>query len=201
MANTLSCDPGGLVGLVLRLALAGVLFTAGGLKLIRRPRLEALPQALHFPTNRVVSGSLGMVPVIEILLAAWLLTGLRIALALGIVLLIFFAFTAILLSLVRRGYGGSCACFGSVDEHPVGLVQIGRNALLIAATTLAFVQALRNPCTGLAIREIPLPAVASATALLLAGAVAYVLAAEVEAFFRSAASQPAAIREGRRRSA
>jgi CHASE2 domain-containing sensor protein len=98
----------------------------------------------------------------------------------------------VLFILVRRGYKGSCACFGAVDKHQVGVVHLIRNVVLILATAFALTQSFTSVCVHLTVWNLPPLVPATAMVLLIVTGLLYVLAAEVEAFFKNAARQPLA---------
>jgi hypothetical protein len=167
----------------MRLALGGVLFLAGALKLGRDSEFEPTARALGLSHTLLLAVTLQLLPVVELCLGLGLLLGLWTVPVLTATGLLLAAFTLVLLTLMRHGYEGGCACFGVVDRHPVGWVHIGRNALLLLASAFVLVQALTGRCASSAFWDLPPSVVLTATALLAVSALAYALAAEVEFFF------------------
>lgn len=173
---------------IVRVALGTVLLLAGGLKLRQHSDSESLIQALGLRPARAWLRGLSILPFLELTLGAWLLLGRGFMTALMLTLLLLSAFTLALFVLRRRDYYGSCACFGTLDRHPIGSVQIVRNGVLVAAAAFALVQGFSSSGLDLAIWELPVIVTLSMLVLLLIAFVLYVLALEIEAFVARAAN-------------
>lgn len=185
MAAVSACTGLDLLGVATRLLLGTVLFAAGSLKLTAGEGFTRTAQALGIPLGRLTDSGLRTLPVIELVLGGWLLTGIWPAPALGLTVLLFAAFSLVVLALLRSGYRGPCACFGVADRHAVGMVQVGRNVVLVAASGLTLARVPGHPCLAEPAWSL-LPAAALSGAMLFAGGVTYVLAGEIEGFFRNA---------------
>jgi len=107
---------GALVGLVL--------LVAGVAKLTSRSWPEQAAALGAPPWSRRA------VPLLEIALGAALLAGVPFAAVPALALLA--AFTAFLVTALRRGVEAPCACFGSLRTRPVTWWSVGRNAALMA---------------------------------------------------------------------
>jgi uncharacterized membrane protein YphA (DoxX/SURF4 family) len=109
------------------LLLAFVFALAGISKLLSPDRFRATLRKL-MPLG-AATVMVRAIPLTELLLAAWLVSGLAPRQAAGIAIIVLLMFTAALLRMLRKGLGG-CGCFGeAADSAPAGLV---RNVLLIA---------------------------------------------------------------------
>lgn len=188
-----------LVGATVRLILSSVLLLTGTLKLSRWPVFMPIARELGFSSRPLLTTGLQVLPIVEVFLGAWLFVGQRPTAALSVTLLLFTGFTVVLFVLVRRGYKGSCACFGAVDRHQVGIVHLIRNIVLILATTFALMQSFTSICMGLPAWRLPPLILATAMVLLVVAGLLYVLAAEAEALFKHAARQLLPTQKGERR--
>lgn len=120
------------------LLLLGFVFAlAGALKLFSPERFRDTLRKLLTP--RVAPAVSVAVPVLELVLAAWLVSGVAPRQAAGAAIVVLLVFCAVLLRIWRRGL--TCGCFGeAADSAPSGLV---RNVILIAlAATVAVPEAL-----------------------------------------------------------
>ena len=110
-----------------------VLFAYAGIaKLLHPAETAASFAALELPA----SGALArVVPLVEIGLAALLVTAPAIGGSTGAVLLV--AFTVVLLRAIARGVAAPCSCFGSSRREPVSSVEVVRNAMLAALAVIA----------------------------------------------------------------
>lgn len=180
-----SCATIDILGSTVRLMLGSLLILAGLLKLAHGQELEMVGRSFHFIPNRLLSiGSRAVAPL-ELSLGVWLVLGYQATAALGVATLLFTLFTATLIALVRAGYRGRCACFGAADRYEVGFVHLGRNALLTLASAFALTQSWTGACARSLPWDLPRFAPALAIALLAFGALAYILAAEVETLLRA----------------
>ena len=188
MITLVGCTNIELVGAAVRLLLGSILLLAGSLKLGYRSDLELLSYALGFSSNRLLTAGLGVIPLIEMLLGAWLFLGQWTTAALSVTLILFMSFTVMLFVLVRQGYTGSCACFGAVDRHQVGFIHLMRNVALILTTIFVLTQSFTSVCVGMAIWSLSPFVLLMAVVLLLVTVVVYALTTEVETFFKHVAS-------------
>jgi uncharacterized membrane protein YphA (DoxX/SURF4 family) len=108
------------------LLLAFVFALAGASKLRSPDRFRATLRKLTHPgmANVMVRA----IPTAELLLAAWLASGIAPRQATGVSVVVLLMFTAALLRMLRKGLSG-CGCFGeAADSAPTGLL---RNVLLM----------------------------------------------------------------------
>ncbi len=179
-----ACTMFDLAAASVRLALAGALLLSGALKLLRAPTLAPLADALGVVPRRLVAVVGRALPPAEMLLGAWLLVGVWARQALAAASLLFAGFTVILLLLLRRGYHGSCTCFGPVDRHPLGVAQVGRSALLLCAAAVPLVRVGTGACLGRAAWALPATVPLCASIGLLVAAGVYMVTAEIESLHR-----------------
>lgn len=94
------------------------------------------------------------------------------------------AFTTAVLLAVRRGERAPCRCFGA-STHPLGLAQVVRNAVLLAAGGLGVIGAVSSPTQAIEPAGI-------AVVLLAAGVIALpvLLADDIAALFRATPQKP-----------
>ena len=74
---------------------------------------------------------LQLLPLLELGLGAWLLTGIGVAGALITSTLLLAAFTWVLVLAIQAGYEGPCSCFGNRGKRPIGLADVVSNVILI----------------------------------------------------------------------
>lgn len=132
-----------IAALVLALTLSAVLLTSGVAKLRDRRATRDAFIALRVPPFVPAGPSAAALPWVEITLAVLLLvTPAGLAwLPAGAVLLLMFAYTALIARALRFDEPVSCSCFGSIGHHEVGPQTLGRNVLLsvLAALVLWYV--------------------------------------------------------------
>lgn len=113
--------------------LLGTTFLLAGLSKMRDRR--SLPGDIEAFTGlppRLAGGLAVGLPVVELALAGWLLTGLADALTFGLAVALLLAFTAVVLRNMAAGRRVSCACFGSRGDRPVGPLEVVRNLALLS---------------------------------------------------------------------
>jgi hypothetical protein len=162
-----------IVASALRIVLVSVLGTAAILKLTapgaRRGPLEALikPSISH-PAARLVG-------VGELCLGAWLTSGIAGGVALSMTAGLFASFSLVLALALRRGFEGSCGCFGALDQVRLNTVHVGRAAALavVAVITLQLGAACMEP-----LWSVPASSFAYAALLVGVGTVVFMLATE-----------------------
>jgi hypothetical protein len=186
MDTLADCDHVALLGASIRLAIGGTFALAGGLKWWQRVELTSLVSSLGLPPSRLVTVSLVLLPVAELLLGMWLIVGLWIGVALGITLLVVVGFTAALLLAISRRYRGGCACFGTIDNGQLGPIHVGRNIVLLAATVFVAVQVSQGSCVTAPAWDLPAAVFPAAAAVLLAGMAMWALMAEVASLLQRA---------------
>lgn len=110
------------------LLLLAVVFAAAGASKLMSP--DPFRNTLRkLAPKRLVPAAALAIPLFELALAAWLLSGVAPRQAAGVAIVVLLAFTAVLLRMWRRGLSG-CGCFGeAADSAPSG---IARNVILIA---------------------------------------------------------------------
>lgn len=140
-------------GVLVRLVLAMLLILAGTMKARDFGRSLQIGSPFGF-SERFVSRILLLLSVFEIFLGAWLLSGVRISLGLLSTALLLGGFVVILAILVFKGYRGNCACFGEMDKHQIGPIQIVRNLFLLWLAVLAWRVSLRSYLVGLPLWEL-----------------------------------------------
>ena len=139
---------------VIRIYLATILILSGTSKLVKRVNLTPVLQALGVPMERRRLPT-AIVTASEILLGGWLLTGIWLNTALIVTGMLFMTFTLLLYGLIQKGYNGPCACFGSLDRHTIGKIQITRNLFLILLSVFATIGTFQYSCHQLAVWELP----------------------------------------------
>lgn len=120
------------LGYACALMLAAVFVRAGAAKLVRPAQTATGFVALGVPAAGLAARA---VPVVELLVAVALLAAPR-AGAIGALALLV-PFTAVLAGAVRSGSEAPCNCFGAARVDPVSVVDVVRNALLIALAVAA----------------------------------------------------------------
>jgi len=173
-----------LVAVALRFVISGIFVLAASLKVLRRTDLLPVARALGFSAGPLVIAALRLLPVAEFALGILLFLGIWVQPALFMLFLLLLGFTAALFVLMRRGYRGGCACFGTIDEDAVGIVQVSRNSVLLVLTAFVLLQSFGSVCIGKPVWMLPILVPTSALGVLIVAAGSYVLASEVELFVR-----------------
>lgn len=184
MIHLSDCDPLSLASAIVRLTLGCLLLLAGSLKWLNGSKSDPVATMLGLSSNRLLATAISSLPIVEIILGAWLFLGWWILAALAITTLLLISFTVFLIIAVRRGYKGGCACFGSVDGYQIGLVQFVRNTLLIIAAIFAGAQCFISPCASLPVWKLPLFILPTTVAVLVTVSAVYIMAAEMDDFFK-----------------
>jgi len=126
------------VSLVARIIVGGTLLAAGALKIghfdafastIASYRIPFLPSAVVAPMSVAI-------PLIEVLLGAYLLIGLYTRVIGALALCEFAIFAAAVASVVIRGIPASCGCFGPGDTRPASWVEVARDVGLAVLAAL-----------------------------------------------------------------
>lgn len=182
---TVACQHVEIIGPVARLFVGGAVALAGGLKWGRRAEMLTLVHSLGLPRSRLWGSAARLLPAIELLLGLWLIVGGWTPVALGGSLILLTSFTGVLLIAIRRGYRGSCACFGAIDGQRVGLPHIVRNGVLLAAVGLAGIR-ISHTCTTSPVWQLSPTVLFLAIGLLLSSAATYALALAASDLLRRA---------------
>lgn len=125
------------VSLLARIIVGGTLLAAGALKLGHFDALASTIASYRIPyiAPAVIAPVSVAIPLIEVLLGAYLLIGLYTRLIGALALCEFAIFAAAVASVVIRGIPASCGCFGPGDTRPASWVEVARDiglALLAA---------------------------------------------------------------------
>lgn len=169
------------IGDIVRLCLGSILLGAGLSKLRKRPDVTDLVQALGLKITRTRALSV-MLVCFEISVGVWLLTGISANVALVLTSVLLMILTVLISVLVHKGYRGSCACFGTIDNYRVGPIQIGRNLSLFAMSLFASLESFRPGCGERAIWQMPVEALMVVAVILVSSAILYFGLAEIQNF-------------------
>ena len=122
--------------LIARLVVGGTLLAAGLLKFGHFDVLASMIAMYRIPflTPQVITPLSIAIPLIEILLGAYLLVGLYTRAAAAIALCEFVVFAAAVASVVLRHIPAPCGCFGPADTRPASWVEVARDLALAAVT-------------------------------------------------------------------
>jgi uncharacterized membrane protein YphA (DoxX/SURF4 family) len=124
---------GSLIGRLAGLVLGAVLLVAGIAKRADR----------EWPQDAAAIGApawaVPVVPWLELVLGAVLVSGLWRPVAAGAAGAVLLAFTALLLVNLARGRHPPCACFGARSRRPIGPWSVARNVALVALAAVAAV--------------------------------------------------------------
>jgi hypothetical protein len=170
-----------------RLALSSLLVIAGIIKYVRQVDLTSIIEALNLPHNQISWFFFKLLPFVEIALGGILFTGILNKWALYAITFLLMGFTVILLILILKGYKGNCACFGGIDDHQIGTIQVVRNCVFIAATLLLCSKLSPTSCVGVAVWRLPISVYVVAVLLLCTTTAIYMIAVEIEFFLRQTA--------------
>lgn len=120
--------------LIARLLVGGTLLAAGVLKIGHFDALAGTIAAFRLPflSPGVIAVLSVAIPLIEVLLGAYVLIGLYTRIAAAIALAEFLVFAAAIASVVVRGIPASCGCFGPGDTRPASWEEVARDLALAA---------------------------------------------------------------------
>jgi uncharacterized membrane protein YphA (DoxX/SURF4 family) len=127
------------IQLLARIIVGGTLLVAGAMKIGHFDALASTIASYRIPflAPAVIAPISVAIPLIEVLLGAYLLIGLYTRL-IGVFALCEFAiFAAAVASVVMRGIPASCGCFGPGDTRPASWVEVARDVGL--AVLAAFI--------------------------------------------------------------
>jgi len=121
-------------GVAAAVGVAAVLLVAGVTK-VAEPgewRTQSTGLGVRWPLARLV-------PFVELVLGALLLVQVQRHVVAWCALVLFLAFTALLVVRLAQGRRPPCACFGSLSAEPIGPGHVVRNSLFIALAVMAAV--------------------------------------------------------------
>jgi uncharacterized membrane protein YphA (DoxX/SURF4 family) len=120
--------------LIARLIVGGTLLAAGILKIGHFDALASTIASYRIPllAPAVIAPISVAIPLIEVLLGAYLLIGLYTRIISALALCEFVLFAAAVASVVMRGISASCGCFGPGDTRPASWVEVARDLVLAA---------------------------------------------------------------------
>src|SRR6478752_4939741 len=124
------------LAVIMRVGLGVVLLSAATAKLRDGSGLQTVLRLRPVGPQRFMRFVTRWLPFVEFVVGVLLIAGFLPLVASVAALLLFSAFTVWLIVLFRDPRPLGCACFGASANDPVNLVQIFRNALLIAATVV-----------------------------------------------------------------
>jgi peroxiredoxin/uncharacterized membrane protein YphA (DoxX/SURF4 family) len=116
----------------LRLGAAVVLLAAGLPKLFDRQGLREAAEALGVPAALAVAAGVVLAPL-EVVLALGLIVGVTAWWAALGALVLFVAFTAMLVANLARGRRPACHCFGQASAEPISWWSVVRNGVVLVA--------------------------------------------------------------------
>ncbi|HTX03312.1 MAG TPA: MauE/DoxX family redox-associated membrane protein [Candidatus Acidoferrales bacterium] len=124
--------------LLARLIVGGTLLVAGALKIGHFDALASTMASYRIPflAPSVIAPMSVAIPLIEVLLGAYLLIGLYTRLVGALALCEFAIFAAAVASVVMRGIAASCGCFGPSDTRPASWVEVARDVGLAILAAL-----------------------------------------------------------------
>ena len=165
----------------MRLCLGSILLGAGLSKLRKLPDVTDLLEVLGLKVTRTRTLSVTLV-CFEISVGVWLLTGIAANVALMLTTVLLMILTVLIWVLVHKGYQGSCACFGTLDNYAVGPIQMGRNLSLFAISLFASVESFRPGCVEPAIWQMSVEVLMVIAVILVSSAILYFGLAEIQNF-------------------
>lgn len=119
---------------IARVIVGGVLLAAGALKLGHFDSLASTIAAFRLPllTPEIIAPLSIVIPLLEVLLGAYLLIGLYTQIAALAAAVEMVLFAAAIASVVIRGIPAACGCFGPGDTRPASWEEVVRDLLLAA---------------------------------------------------------------------
>jgi uncharacterized membrane protein YphA (DoxX/SURF4 family) len=120
--------------LLARLIVGGTLLAAGILKIGHFDALASTIASYRIPFlgAAVIAPMSVAIPLVEVLLGAYILIGLYTRVVSALALCEFAIFAAAVASVVMRGIPASCGCFGPGDTRPASWVEVARDLGLAA---------------------------------------------------------------------
>jgi uncharacterized membrane protein YphA (DoxX/SURF4 family) len=180
MAGSLfDCDFLATGGVISRFILGSVFILAGFLKALEVFKARANPNQQN-GSSSFWSFVLRTLPILELFLGIWMLAGKSTFFPLLLTAFMFMLFTVYLILMYRKGSNERCACFGSIDNRPIGYVQIFRNVVLTIAALYASTQSYQGRCSHIAIWNLSVEAICVIGIILFVLILTYLLLGEVE---------------------
>ena len=129
--------------LIARVVVGGTLLVAGALKIGHFDSLASTIAAYRIPflTPEVIAPLSIAIPLVEVLLGAYVLIGLYTRAAAALALCEFVIFAAAVASVVVRGIPAPCGCFGPADTRPASWVEVARDLALALVALFIFLRA------------------------------------------------------------
>jgi hypothetical protein len=127
------------------LVVAMVLVIAGIVKVKSHTKLERLLAGAGFRIPKPFAKLIWAIPVFECLGGLWLLSGVYPVMASFYAAALFLSFEIVLSRAQRRGFAGSCGCFGSSGSRPIGLSNHLLNGMLFACCLFMGVRNISHP--------------------------------------------------------
>ena len=130
------------ISLAIRCFLSFVLFLAATTKLISKPREEArfsMLEAAGITRPWLIRSAMGVLPIVELFIAGWLLGEWLTVLAITSVALLLVLFCIVMLQAIHSGYTGACGCFGSTNEDRLSYLDVMFNLALVALAIFGIV--------------------------------------------------------------
>jgi uncharacterized membrane protein YphA (DoxX/SURF4 family) len=120
------------VAVVAAVVVGAVFVVAGAAKLVNREVWVAQVAALRVPSSLAA-----VVPGVEVVLGALLISQIARGYVASMAALVLVAFTTLILARITQGERPPCACFGGWSATPLGAWHVVRNAALIVMTMTA----------------------------------------------------------------
>jgi len=123
-----------IVVLVARLIVGGTLLAAGILKFGHFDALASTIAEYRIPflSPEIIAPLSVAIPLVEILVGAYVLVGLYTRAVAAVAMCEFLVFAAAVASVVLRGIPAPCGCFGPADTRPASWVEVARDLALAA---------------------------------------------------------------------
>ena len=124
--------------LVARAIVGGTLLAAGALKIGHFDSLASTIAAYRIPflSPAIIAPLSVAIPLVEVLLGAYILIGLYTRTAAALALCEFAIFAAAVASVVIRHIPAPCGCFGPGDTRPASWVEVARDLALALIAAL-----------------------------------------------------------------
>jgi uncharacterized membrane protein YphA (DoxX/SURF4 family) len=120
------------VAVVAAVVVGAVFVVAGAAKLVNREVWVAQVAALRVPSSLAA-----VVPGVEVVLGALLISQIARGYVASMAALVLVAFTTLILARITQGERPPCACFGGWSATPLGAWHVVRNAALIVMAMTA----------------------------------------------------------------
>jgi hypothetical protein len=174
------CGTTELAALATRILLALLLVTSGALKAKAPSDAGEILAELKVVHRENAGRMVVLIAICECALGVGLFVGLHVIVLLILCVGFFIVSSTALVHLMRRGYAGSCGCFGTHSRSTIGPVDLARNAVLLTASFVTTAVVLRGGCAGVGASDFPLGVYVLATVGAVASISLYRLATEIE---------------------